>query len=411
MEIPPSNTSVIVRSESDKAIPFLKEGFILTSLKMPIMTNSKRLFQSIQWFCILIFAVILNACSAQKNKPAGESPIKIGISAPMTGEVASWGESFPGGALLAIKKINNAGGIHGRTLEAVIEDDQCSAEGISAITKLVDMDRVTAIIGPACSAAGGPGLPVAQKAGVPAIVTASAPNLTKIGDYIFRNYPSDAFQGRFAADYIFNHLKKRKVAIIFVKNDWGQGINDVFVKRFKELGADVVYDEGITQDTTDMRTQIAKAKAANPDIIYFPVYPQNGVAGIKQMREAAVGIPIIGGDAFASAEVWRVREAEGVIYTEAKTNNPPDFQNQVKAETGKTANVLTPYSYDAAMILAEAIKKVGTDRKAIRDELSRIVYKNAMATPVVEFDANRELKSPEFEAMIIRNGKPELYHL
>ncbi|MBI3335780.1 MAG: ABC transporter substrate-binding protein, partial [Candidatus Portnoybacteria bacterium] len=166
---------------------------------------------------------------AQEEKKMPSEPIKLGYIGPLTGELADGGEAGLAGATLAVKEINDAGGVLGRQLELVAEDDKCSAEGVNAMNKLVNIDKVVAITGPDCSASGGPALPIAQKAGVPVVVRwASAPHLTKIGDYIFRVYPSDAFQGKFIAEFLYNDLGKKKAAVVYVKNDWGQGIHDVF---------------------------------------------------------------------------------------------------------------------------------------------------------------------------------------
>src|SRR6185369_14320475 len=100
----------------------------------------------------------------------------------------------------------------------------------------------------------------------------SAPGITKVGDYIFRDYPSDTFQSKFSAEYAFNTLKKTRAAVLYVKNDWGQGMRDGFVPRFTELGGTVVFDESATQDARDFRTQITKIKAAKPDIVIFYSY-------------------------------------------------------------------------------------------------------------------------------------------
>ncbi len=339
------------------------------------------------------------------GNPAPTGPIKIGLSSPMTGEAASYGEAFYGGASLAVKEINDAGGIRGRNVELIVEDDQCSAEGANAISKLVNVDHVTAIVGPLCSAAAGPGLPIAQKAGVPTLVIASAPNLTKIGDYIFRNYPSDALQAKFAADFIFNQLKKKKVAVIYVKNDYGQGLRDSFVENFKRLGGEVVYDDSILQDSTDLRTQLSKAKAAKPEVLYFPVYPQNAVAGLKQVKEMGMKVVVVSGDSLSDDSVIKLPEAEGLYYITGKTNNPPEFQQKVKEVSGKHANVFTPYTYDAVKILAWTIGNTGTDQKAMKNELVKLSYRDSVAVPLVEFDANRDLKSAEFTVQIVKGGK------
>ncbi|MDI6820958.1 MAG: ABC transporter substrate-binding protein [Patescibacteria group bacterium] len=338
------------------------------------------------------------------------SPIKIGASFPMTGEAASDGEAVAAAAQLAVKEINDAGGINGRKIELVIKDDACTSKGVDTITKLAEVDKVTVIVGPLCSAAAGPGLPVAEKNGVPTMVIASAPNLTKTGDYIFRNYPSDAFQGKFTAEYIFNTLKKTKVAVLYVKNDWGQGINDVFTARFKELGGQIVFNEGVTQDVKDFKTLVTKLKAAKPDVFYGPLYPAGGAAAIKQLKELSVNIPIVGGDAWDEEEVWKVKEADGALYIVAKTSDSPAFRDKLSSFAAKDiTNRFSPFSYDAVKILAKVMIKVGTDQKTIRDELAKLVYTEAVAVPVVEFDANRDLKSADFKVLVIKNGKSEPY--
>ena len=360
---------------------------------------------------IVIVAVVAVGYFVSKGPsgPVSSEPIKIGVTAPLTGEAASFGEGAQGGALLALKEINDAGGIKGRPLEIIFEDDKCSKDGITTITKLVNVDKVTAIIGPVCSAAGGPGLPVAQKAGVPVIFWASAPHLTKIGDYMFRTYPSDSFQGKFAAEYIFNVLNKKKVAILYVNNDWGLGIRDVFLARFKELGGSIVYDEGIPQDAKDLRTQVTKLKASNSDAIYLPAYPAVAVIGFKEMKNQGVKVPVVGGDAFETKEVI-VPEAEGVLYTVGKFNTPvEDFQRLVKEVSGKEYNLISALAYDAVKILSSVIEKVGTDQKAIRDELAKLNYAKGVSLSLINFDENRDLKTVQFEVKIIRNGKAEVY--
>lgn len=375
-----------------------------------IQTNKSS--KTIIWIILALVVVIGGYFLIKGNsQPISTEPIKIGLSAPLTGEAASYGEAMLGGAQLAVKEINDAGGINGRQVELVVEDDMASAKGgASAFQKLIEIDKVVAITGSVSSAAVGPGAPIAQKAGIPTIIQGSAPGLNKIGDYIFRNYPSDAFQGKYAAEYLFNVLKKNRVAVIYVKNDWGQGIKEVFISKFKELGGQVVFEEGVAQDTKDFRTLLTKAKSANPDSFYLPIYPANAAGALKQIVELGIKLPVLGGDAFSAEEVCRIKEAQGVLYLQSKTNAPEDFWEKVKTVTGKTPLVFTPFAYDAVKIVAEAIRQAGsTDGKAIRDKLAIMVYKNSVATPTVEFDSNRDLKYADYDVMIINNGKSEKY--
>ncbi len=174
-------------------------------------------------------------------------------------------------------------------------------------------------------------MPIAQKNSIPSIIVASAPRLTAIGDYIFRTYPSDSFQGKFGAEFIYNKLGKRKAAVIYVNNDYGQGLRDAFVKKFKELGGVIAYKGSVDQGSTDMRTQISKVKVSGADVLYFPVYPANAVAGLKQIKDLALGIPVVGSVGFSGKEVTGSPGAEGVMYTASKLNNPEEFTQKIKA--------------------------------------------------------------------------------
>lgn len=376
-----------------------------------------------QWLIaiMLICAFAITGCATKKNvqdasknvggEKLGESsePIKIGLSLPLTGEAASYGESALGGAELAAKEVNEAGGINGRKIELVSEDDQCSsAGGAMATNKLTNIDKVSTMVH-FCSAAAGAGVPIAQNAGIPSIVIGSAPELTQGKDYIFRDYPSDSFQGKFVAEFLYKKLNKKNAAIIYVKNDWGQGIRDIFVKRFEELGGTIVYNDSVLQESVDLRTQITKAKAANPDVLFFPVYPKNGVAGLKQLKELEFNALIISGDGFETEEILGVPEAEGVLYTAAKTTNPEDFKKKVKEISGRESNVFTPYIYDAIKIFARVIEKAGTDQKAIRDGLAKISYTGGISSPIIEFDNEGDLKQAEFEVKVIRDGKSVIW--
>ena len=364
------------------------------------------------WAVIIIIVLVGGYFLMKGQGENSTGSIKIGISAPMTGEVASYGEAVVGGAELAVKEINDAGGVNGRKIELVIEDDQCGADGgITAVQKLINVDNVAAMNGPVCSAAAGPALPLIQKAGIPDVLSvASAPGLTKAGDYIFRNYPSDSFQGKYAAEYLYNTLKKSKVAVIYVQNAWGLGIKDVFINRFKELGGQVVFEDSATQDSVDFRTSLTKAKAANPDSLYVPVYPANASGLLKQIAEMGLKVTVLGGDSFDAKEVWDVSGSQGVLYLQAHLSAPDDFMNRVKSVTGKTPNAYTPFVYDAIKILAEAMKEAGsTNGAAVKAKLIGMDYKDSVAVSEVKFNADRELNTASYDVKIINNSKGEIY--
>ncbi len=352
---------------------------------------------------IIIIAIGFSGPSKKEVSNTTET-IKVGLSAPMTGEAASYGDALFGGVHLAISEINAAGGINGRMMELIVADDKCSKDGASTFNKLVHADKVDVIIGPVCSVAASPGIPIAQAAGVPTIIHATAAGLPREGKYIFRDNPSDAFQGKFAAEYVKNELKKNKVAVLYTKNLWGEGIRDVFINQFKSLGGEIVYEESVSQESTDVRSQITKMKATKPELVYMPMYAKSGGAALKQMIELGLDVPILAGDTFDGEEIWNLSESEGVLYTTANVNNPQEFQDKVKLISGKIPNTFTPYAYDAVNIFAEAIEKVGDNGEDIAKYIAKTTF-NAVSGPTVSFDKDGELTSAVFDVKKIQNKK------
>jgi branched-chain amino acid transport system substrate-binding protein len=361
---------------------------------------------------VIILAVVIGALAYwQSNKNTNQS-IKIGLSVPLTGEAASWGQNALAGVTLATNEINEKGGIDGKKIELITEDNKCTAEGANNFNKFINVDKVIGILGPVCSAAAGPALPIAQSSGTPTIIiAASAPDLTKIGDYIFRVYPSDAYQGKVGAEFVYNTLSKKKVAIEYVNNENGQGLMNSFKPAFQNLGGEVVYENGVLQSETDFKTDIAKIKASGADVLYLPVYPANAIAALKQIKEAGLSIAVVGADAMYGQEVVDSGYAEGVIYTVPKINLPEDFTTKINALAGYNdlkVTVIAPLSYDAANIMYSAIKSAGLHKNAIKDAIAKTSMPG-VSNPTITFDNNRDVSNPAFDIMVIRGKESVKY--
>lgn len=335
--------------------------------------------------------------------------IKIGFAGILSGEASIYGQSSLAGATLAIKEVNDQGGINGKKVELITEDDKISSvDSVNSYTKLINIDKVVAIIsgdasGPAASAT-----PIAQSNGVPVIISAaSAPKITQTGNYIFRTMPSDSFQGKYAAEYIYNKIGKKKLALIYVNNDWGVGIKDVFEKRYKELGGNIVYKNSFGENEKDFKTQFLQVEHTDAEIIYFLAYPDNALAGFKQIKEMNLNIPVMGADAIdGDSAILQSEYSEGIKYTVSKINSPKEFVakiNTLKGFENLKPNIAAATTYDGTKILLDAIEKVGTDRSKIRDEIAQIKY-YGISNPVIEFDNNREIKDASAEVKIIKNG-------
>jgi len=195
---------------------------------------------------IVVVIIIGGIWYFMNQKPAEEGDINIGISTVLTGEAATWGQSVLAGVTLATKEINDKGGINGRKINLVVEDDKAQAtDAANAVNKLINIDKVSAILLGSGSGATSSVVPIIKQNGTPSIISiASAPSLAD-GNYIFRVSPSDSVQGKFSAEFIKNEMGYNKIVLIYVKNDWGQGIADVFKEKFPEIGGEIIYEAGI----------------------------------------------------------------------------------------------------------------------------------------------------------------------
>jgi len=365
-----------------------------------------------KWIVAVVVIILILAgiwyYSTKPTTPAETGPIKIGLVAPLTGEGAAWGQNTLAGANLAVKEINDAGGISGRQVILLAEDDKASAESVNAFNKLINIDKVVAIVGVPASAAAGPALPIAQKAGIPVIMIASAPALTQVGDLMFRIYPADSYQGSLGADIVLNKLNKKKVAVLYVKNDYGQGVADSFSKKYEELGGKVVYSGALLNSSTDFRSDITKAKASGAEALYLVMYPDGGLLLAKQLKEAKNTLPVVTETNFNDEKIVKSGYADGYIYTEAKSDISGDFTVRLKAQddfTDLSVNIAAPFSYDAAKAMLMAIDNAKTMTGAkIRDALFEISFPGASA-PTVEFGSDREIKTPAFNIKMIKSGE------
>lgn len=351
---------------------------------------------------------LLLTVAACAESPTGKAvtdreAVVIGASLPLSGEAASYGEGGAAGIELAVKELNDAGGIGGRRVMVIYEDDRCSAQSVTVLNRLVGVEKVDAIIGPLCSAAAGPAVAIAQQAGVPTVLFASsAPDLTKAGDYIYRVYPSDSFQGKFQAEYAYNELGKRRAALVTVQNDWGQGIRPVFKERFVALGGRVVVDEQAETESTDMRTILAKIAASDADVIIIDLYPMGGVSFVRQAKELGITLPMIGGDAYEADEFLKSGAVDGVLYSIVDSPQDDEFLARASAVSGKKANFLTFYSYDAVMTYAAAAQE-SREKSAVKEALSALVHEGV--TGRIAFDANGDVQNAAYVVKEVRGGE------
>lgn len=334
----------------------------------------------------------------------GGDTIKVGVYGDLTGQTSSFGQSTKNGIELAVEEINNAGGINGKKIQLVIEDDQGRPEQAkTVVSKLVNQDKVVAVLGEVASTNSLAAAPVAQEAKIPMITPSSTnPKVTEVGDYISRVCFIDPFQGSTMAKFAATSLKAKTAAILGdVNSDYSKGLTQFFEEEFKKQGGTVVTKEAYTQTDPDFKGQLTKIRDLKPDVLYIPgYYGQVGIIA-KQARELGMNMPLLGGDGWDSPELWKLGGdalKDSYISNHYSADNPaPEIQNFVKAYQAKFKVVpdsLAALAYDAAKVLADAIKRAGgTDSAKLKDAIN--ATKNfAGVTGTISLDATRNAVKP-----------------
>lgn len=371
------------------------------------MSKTGKIILGIIAVIVIVWLVTVNA----KKGPGDvvkQEPIKIGFVGPLTGDVAGLGTVSRAAVELAAEQLNAADGIGGRQIEVIYEDTKCSpAPATSAIQKLINVDKVSAIVGGLCSSETSAIVPTTMQNKIVTVsYCSSAPALSKSGQYFFRTYPSDSYQGIFAAQYAYNTMGSRKIAVIYHISDWGTGIKDVFVNEFEKLGGKVVAVEGTAQDARDYRTQIAKIKASGFDAIYIPVYSDGGTALVKQLVDAKIPTSkILGPEVFNDPKFLADTKgvADGIIVTASKTTPSETFKSAVLAKTkGTEVPICAPQAYDALMTIAKGMMTAGTDGDKLQAAIRALNFTGESGE--ISFDANGDLQKATYVISKIDKG-------
>ncbi len=337
------------------------------------------------------------ATTAAATTAAAGGTIKIGGLAPLTGDVSVYGIAAANGIKLAFAEINKAGGINGKQLEYVVYDEKGDAtEAVNAYNKLANQDKVVALLGDITSKPTIAVAKLASKDNLPMISpTATALDVTKQGTNVFRACYIDPFQGKVMASFAGDTLKAKNVAVIFNSgDDYSVGLSDSFQAEAKTRGLKVVAAESYSKGDTDFKAQLTKIAAAKPDAVFVPDYYNTVALIANQARGAGLTVPLLGADGWDGVlGVAKPAEIEGYYFCNHYSSEDQDpkvqsFLKNYKDAYKMDANALAALGYDAAYILAEAIKKAGsTDKAAIIKAMAETNYTGV--TGNVKFDADR----------------------
>jgi len=331
-------------------------------------------------FTAIFAALVLLFSSCNKG---GSDKILIGEYGSLTGTEATFGISSTNGLKLAVEEINKTGGLLNKQIELITYDDQGKpSEAGTVVEKLINKDRVVAVIGEVASSRSKAGAPKCQLYKIPMISPASTnPEVTLIGDYIFRVCFIDPFQATVLSKFALNTLKVKRVAILKdIKNAYSTGLSDFFEKEFKATGGEIIEVQSYSNGDKDFKAQLTAIRSKNPEAVFIPgYYTDVGLIAI-QAREIGITQPLFGGDGWESEKLTegKAKDAlEGCYFsTHVSTENPdPGIQNFIKKYKEKfnmMPDAMSFLSYDAGMILFDAIKRAGsTEAQKIRDELAK----------------------------------------
>jgi branched-chain amino acid transport system substrate-binding protein len=308
-------------------------------------------------------------------------PVRIGFFMSMTGRDASFGEASLNGARLAVDTLNAAGGVLGRPIELVVEDNRSLAgESATAAKKLISRDRVVALVGECSSARTLEAAPIAQANGIPLVTPAStSPRVTQVGDAIFRVCFIDPFQGDVIATFARRRLGLRRAALLVDSTaPYSVGLADYFSRRFVALGGEIVASQNYAGADSDFRAQLTAIRAAHPDALFLPGYYVAAGLVARQARDLGLHATLLGGDGFEAPQLLEIGgdALEGAYYSThfAVENTGPLSRSFVEAYErlhGGPPNGLSALTYDAVRLVADAVSRAGTtERSALRRALA-----------------------------------------
>jgi branched-chain amino acid transport system substrate-binding protein len=359
-------------------------------------------------------ALALTACGGG----SGGDKILVGHVASMTGDTATFGRSTDAGMRLAIEEINGSGGVLGKQIELVTEDDRSVTEEARTVAqKLIQRDQVVALLGEIASSRSLAAGPEAQRAQVPMISPGSTnPKVTEVGDFVFRACFIDPFQGSVMAQFAMQELKAKRLAILFdFKQDYSVGLADFFRNKVKELGGEIVADERYTSGDIEFRAQLTTIRSQTPDAIFIPGYYTEVGLIAKQARELGIAVPLLGGDGWDSEKTIEIggEAVEGYFFSThyAADSDDPRVQDFVKRYTEKysaTPDAMAALGYDTAKILADALARAGsTEGPKLRDAIAATAGFQGV-TGKISMDPQRNAKK---DAVVLKiEGGKFRYH-
>ena len=311
------------------------------------------------------FAFIAAAllCLAIIAPAAAQDEVVVGAVTPLSGKLSVYGEGFQKAMLLALDEVNQAGGVKGKPMKIMFEDNASTSQGsVSAIQKLMTIHKLPVIFGPAASSNFLAICPIAQNGKTVLIgAESAAADITKCGDYVFRVFPSDQLQGKGVAN-LAQGLGYKEVVLTYINNDWGVGLAEVFKKDFEAAGGKILDEFAYDEGKADYRSEILRIKKAGAKAVVNLTYIKEGATMLKQAYEMKIETQWLMGSAAKSPKMVELagEAAEGVIgtyptFSQDTTEYKAYKEAWEKKHPGEKLPIFGEYNYDMVKLTAKAL--------------------------------------------------------
>jgi len=351
---------------------------------------------------VLACAAVHTGCGGEKTP--GAEGIQVGFFGALTGPTATFAQSGRNGALLAVEEINAAGGVLGKKIELLIEDDRGEpSEAASVASKLITRDHVVALIGENASSRTLAAAPIAQSYGVPMISPSSTNvEVTKKGDYVFRVCFIDPYQGAVLSSFARKDLGAESAALLVdARSDYSVGLAEAFREQFEKEGGRIAAEERYSEGDSDFSAQLTAIRPLDPDVLFVPGYYTDAGLIARQAKGLGIRAVLLGADGWDSPKLAEIggEAVEGAYFSNHYSVDDPSpavrrFVEAYRSKHAADPDSIAALSYDAARLLADAIRRAGsTEGKRVRDALAD-TKDFAGVTGTITMDAGRNPIKP-----------------
>jgi branched-chain amino acid transport system substrate-binding protein len=365
---------------------------------------------------LLVLFVVTISCLGTAS---AQSTVKIGLLTPLTGIGAPDGESVLNSVTLAVERVNKGGGLLGKKVELVVYDDRMDTkEAVALARKLIEKDQIVGFVGGSYSMPTRAAAPIFQEAGIPLVAAyAVHPDVTKAGNYCFRNGFLGSVEGKATGYVAVEMLKAKRIALMTTDNDFGRemaaGFKDYIEKRGK--GSEIVFAQTFPFNEKDYKPYLSKVKDTNADLIVVSGYYFHTAPIMKQGREMGINTRVLGEEGADSPKTIEIagKAAEGfVIVTNLNRDDPRSevqaFLKEYEDRFKKMPDMVGASAYDAFMIICEGIKRAGSLKgPAIKDAIAATKNYNALTGMINSFKNGEVVK--EVQVQIVKNGRFRYY--